>query len=238
MMSIQYQLDHLSSKPIIGLTATPDRADGMLIKFEEIIQPISREQAVAEGHLAETSIWSFVDTSNRDKTKIVCDVAKNYAHLMGGTMCFMATKREVQAVADYVNSLGYRAVAVTNQSKKALDAILDQFSRGEIDWVVNCSRIGEGVDTKGCTSVILGRQLNSYPLLNQIIGRAARPDSECQVFELINPLSGNNLDTTVVVGTPKRHVLCSSNGAGGFIEREFDYVGSHTGMTSGLTIFE
>jgi len=73
-------------------------------------------------------------------------------------------------------------------------------------------------------------------LLNQIIGRAARPDSECQVFELINPLSGSNLDTTVVVGTPKRHVLCSSVGNGKFREREFDYVGSHTGMSSGLTM--
>lgn len=234
MMSIQYQLDNLSAKPIIGLTATPDRADGMLIKFEEIINPLSREQAVAEGYLAETSIWSFVDTTGKNKVPVVEAVARNYAHLMGGTMCFMATKKEVQAVAEYVNSLGYRAVAVTNQTKTQLDAILDQFSKGEIDWVVNCSRIGEGVDTKGCTSVVLGRQLNSYPLLNQIVGRAARPDSECQVFELINPLSGDNLDTTVVVGTPKRHVLCSSDGKGGFIEREFDYVGSFTGMTSGI----
>jgi len=46
MMSVQYQLDRIAVKPIIGLTATPDRADGMLIKFEEIISPITREQAV------------------------------------------------------------------------------------------------------------------------------------------------------------------------------------------------
>lgn len=236
MMSIQYQLDSLSTKPIVGLTATKDRADSMLLKFEEIIEPVTREQAVAEGWIAETSIWSFVDTSGKNKSTVIKDVATNYAHLMGGTMCFMATKVEVQAVADHVNSLGLRAVALISQSKTQIDAILDQFSRGEIDWVVNCSRIGEGVDTKGCTSVVIGRNLNSYPLLNQIIGRSARPDTECYVFELVNPLSANNLDTTVVVGTPKQHMLCSSNRNGGFIEREFDYVGSHTGMISGLTM--
>lgn len=236
MMSVQYQLDTLSAKPIIGLTATPDRSDGMLIKFEEIIHPLTREQAVHEGYLAETSIWSIVDTTGKDKTNISKAVIEEYIHLMGNTMAFFATKKEVRAVADYVNSLGYRAVAVTDQTKQQLDQILNQFSKGEIDWVVNCSRIGEGVDTKGCTTVFLGRQLNSYPLLNQYIGRAARPDSDCQVFELINPLSGNNLDTTVVVGTPKRHVLCATNGRGGFNEKEFDYVGSNTGMTSGVTM--
>ncbi len=235
MMSIQYQLDRIAVKPIIGLTATPDRADGMLIKFEEIICPISREQAVSEGHLAETSIWSFLDTSGKNKVKIVNDLVKEYHHLMGNTMCFMATKAECLEVAEYVNSLGINCVALTNQTPAQLDDILNKFSAGEIQWLVNCQRIGEGVDVEGCTSVVFGRNINSYPLLNQFIGRAARPDSECYVFELVNPLSGKNLDTTVVVGTPRKHVLCSANKGGGFIEREFDYVNlSNTGMTSGV----
>lgn len=234
MMSVQYQLENLADKPIIGLTATPDRPDGLIIKFEEIVNPISREQAVAEGFLAETSIWSFIDTSGRNKTKILKDVIKHYHHIMAGTMCFVSTIKEVKAVAKYAISLGIRAVALTNQSKTQLDDILDKFSQGKYDLLVNCSRIGEGVDTSGCTSVILGQNINSYTRLNQIIGRAARPDSECQVFELVNPLSGNNLDTTVVVGTPKRHVLCSTKADDGFKEREFNYVGIHTGMKSGI----
>jgi len=236
MMSIQYQLDRLATKPIIGLTATPDRADGMLIKFEEIINPITREQAVSEGHLAETSIWSFLDTSGKNKTNIIKDVAKEYSHLMGSTMCFMATKVECIEVAKYINSLGITCVALTTQTPAQLDDILNKFSAGEIQWIVNCQRIGEGVDVQGCTSVVFGRNINSYPLLNQFIGRAARPDSECYVFELVNPLSGSNLDTTVVVGTPKNHVLCSSDRKGGFVEREFDYVSHNTGMVSGLTM--
>lgn len=234
MMSVQYHLDLMASKPIVGLTATPDRADGMMIKFEEIVNPISREQAVAEGYLAETSLWSFVDTSGRNKTQILKSLAAQYHTIMGGTICFVATKKEARELNEFVNSLGLRSIALVDQTKNELNTILDAFSRGEVDWIINCSRIGEGVDVVGCRTVIIGRQLNSYPMLNQWIGRASRPDSECFVFELINPLSGNNLDTTVVVGTPKRHMLCSPTRAGGFTEREFDYTGYHTGMTSGV----
>ena len=79
----------------------------------------------------------------------------------------------------------------------------------------------------GCTSVLLGRNLGSYTQLNQYIGRCSRPDSDSQVFELVTPLSGRNLDTTVVIGTPTEHVLCDTDRKGGFTERHFDYVGQH-----------
>ena len=59
--SFQYHLEKLGDFVIIGLTATSDRADGSLIKFSEFVKPISREQAVEEGYLAETHLYSFVD---------------------------------------------------------------------------------------------------------------------------------------------------------------------------------
>ena len=86
----------------------------------------------------------------------------------------------------------------------------------------------------GCTDVILGRQFGSYPQLNQVIGRAARPDSECRVWELINPLSANNLDTTVVVGTPVRHRLVSKL-RGEWNEREFNYIHHASAIESAVS---
>ena len=87
--------------------------------------------------------------------------------------------------------------------------------------------------------MLLGRQFGSYPQLNQVIGRAARPDSDCNVWELVNPLSGRNLDTTVIVGTPEYHRLISKEG-GQWVEREFDYVTHRTnkqlGIASGMRI--
>lgn len=236
MMSIQNQLDNIGELPIIGLTATPDRPDGMVIKFEEIVAPMNREQAVKEGWLAETSIYSYVDMSGNNKTDVVCDVLGEYAHTMGQTMIFMKTRAEVAAVTEFLISKGYTAVALTTQTNTQIGEELDAFGRGETQFLVNCAKIGEGVDVAGCTTVFLGRQLRSYTLLNQYVGRASRPDSECNVWELINPLAGNNLDTTVVVGTPKAHTLIHDQD-GQFIENEFNYVGHQTGMVSGLTMF-
>lgn len=239
MRTIQLHLELLGDKPIIGLTATPDRADGMVIKFDVIINPISREQAVEEGFLAETSIHTFVDVPSKDKLDILTDIFKNYAHQMGQTMVFVKTKKEVAAITLVLQSMGYKAVAVLSQTERQLDLLLNEFSEGKHQFIVNCNKINEGVDVRNCTDVVLGRQFGSYPQLNQVIGRAARPDSECNVWELINPLSGRNLDTTVIVGTPKFHRLISIEG-GNWVEREFDYINHRTnkqlGIASGIRI--
>lgn len=205
--SMQYQLDRISDKPFIGLTATPDRADGSVIKFEEIINPLTREQAVAEGYLAETFLRTFVDGSERSKADIAIDILDRYADEMQGTLIFLRTKREVLIVNNYLMTRGFNSVGLLTQTNGELNDILNDFSDGKIQFVVSCNKISEGVDVRNCTDVIIARNLNSYTLLNQIIGRAARPDSPCRIWEIVNPLARNNLDTTVVTGTPKEHKL-------------------------------
>ncbi len=234
MQTIQFRLDKLGNKPIIGLTATPDRADGMLIKFEVIVAPISREQCVAEGWLAPTSLNSIIDTPHADKVPVTKMVWDRFGDEFEQTMMFFRTKAEVVAVHDYLVRRGVRAIAILNQSNKVLDDTLNDFSDGKIQVVLNCNKINEGVDVKGCTDVFLGRSYGSYPQLNQVIGRASRPDSACRVWELINPLSGRNLDTTVVVGTPERHRLISKK-RGQWIEQDFDYV-SHINEIKGESV--
>jgi DNA repair protein RadD len=220
----QYQLDALGNRPIIGMTATPDRPDGVLIKFDYVISSISREQAVAEGWLAETDLYTFVDAPSRDKTEIVSNILDMYHHQMGGTMIFMRTKKEVVAVYEHLKSMGFGDVSVPllAQTATQLDEVLNDFSAGKTRFLINCKRIGEGVDVKGCDTVILGRNLGSYVLLQQYIGRAARPGSDCNVYELVNPLSATNLDVTVCVGTPRKHTLNFKH-RGQWVSREFDY---------------
>jgi superfamily II DNA or RNA helicase len=220
--SIQYKLEQLGNKPIIGLTATPDRADGTLIKFEKFIRPISREQAVEQGYLAETDLYSFVDAPEKDKSTIVIDILDSYHEEMDKTLVFMRTKKEAAVVTEHLRKLGHNPVFLDNQTPAETERILNDFSRGQYDFIVNCNRLGEGIDVKGCTSVLLGRTVGSYPLLSQIIGRSSRPDTDCRVWEIINPLSGYNLDTTVVVGTPRKHKLIYRKNKQ-WHEEQFDY---------------
>jgi superfamily II DNA or RNA helicase len=220
--SFQYHLELLGDYPIIGLTATPDRADGMVIKFQEIIEPMSREEAVDQGYLAPTYLNTVVDSHNKNKVEVTTKVLDTYIDEFEQTLMFFRTKKECRDVVDYLRSKGKKAIALVSDKAQVVEDALDAFNRGEIQFIANCSVISEGVDVKNCTHVVLGRAVNSYPLLNQIIGRAARPDSDCVVWEFINPLSGKNLDTTVVTGTPETHRLVSWKG-GEWTERQFNY---------------
>jgi superfamily II DNA or RNA helicase len=214
-------LENMVDVPIIGLTATPDRADGSLIKFDRLINPISREQAVAEGWLAESHIISFVDGSERKKTEIVKDILKQYATEMRGTLIFMRTLKEVTDITAYLTDMGYKAEGLTKQSNDTVNQILNDFSNGDVQFIVSCNKLGEGIDVKGCHSIVLGRTVGSYPLLNQIIGRSSRPDCDSYIYEIVNPLS-DNLDTTVCVGLPKEHKLVYMH-KGVWLEGSFDY---------------
>lgn len=222
MASFQFHLEILGDYPIIGLTATPERADGMVIKFQEIIEPISRQDAVDQGYLAQTYLNTVVDSSAKNKVEVTKKVLDTYLDEFEQTLMFFRTKKECRDVVDYLRSKGKKAVALVSEKAEVVQEALDAFSRGEIQFITNCSVISEGVDVKNCSHIVLGRAVNSYPLLNQILGRAARPDKDCIVFEFVNPLSGSNLDTTVVTGTPEEHRLISWR-KGKWTERFFDY---------------
>lgn len=229
--NFQYKLEQLTQNPknalgfipLIGMTATPDRADGMLIKFDIIVTAISREQAVAEGWLAETYLYSFVDPTNRaNKVPMLTDIFEHYHQQMGRGIAFVATKAEASELTDNIRRVtGKRTFNAVDVSDAVLNKVLDDFSLGQWDFIVNCGKLGEGVDVKGCESVILGESVNSFPKLSQIVGRASRPDSDCRIFEMVNPLR-DNLDTTVIVGEPKVHKLIYKR-SGKWVEREFDY---------------
>lgn len=237
--TIQYKLEQLGEQVIIGLTATPDRPDGSIIKFDHIIEPISREQAVKEGWLAPTNLHSIVDVPSKDKLAVLQDVFESYIHQMGQTLIFVKSKKEVKALSQIIHNLGYSVIGLLDQSKAELDDVLNRFSNGEIQFIINCNRLSEGVDVQNCTDVVIGRQLGSYVALNQIIGRAARPDggingqAVCNVWELINPLSATNLDACVVVGIPEMHRLLSKE-QNKWVEREFDYVTHKTSKQLGI----
>lgn len=234
--SFQYHLEKIGEHPIIGLTATDQRSDGSLIKFEEIIEPISREEAVAQGYLAETNIHSFVDVPSKSKTEMITSILESYIQEMGKTMLFVRTRKEITEITKVINDLGYTAVGLVNQSSKELNKILDDFSAGKIQFIVNAARLGEGIDTKGCDTVFIGRTLGSYTLLNQIMGRANRGDvEESNVWELVNPLSKNNLDSTIICGIPKSHRLIAIE-KGDWVERQFDYVSHRSNTQMGMSV--
>lgn len=204
-LSFQMQLEGFSKAPMIGLTATPDRNDGRLCKFEFFIEPMTRQQAVEQGFLAETQIHSYVDSPDRSHVEIALDIVAWHGPTMGQSMVFARTKEDGQKLLAGIRALGYTAELLVDISEKELNKRLADFEAKKYKFCISCMKLGEGVDVKGCEEVLIARTLKSLGLLNQIIGRAARPDSICVVREIINPLAVDNISALDIVGAPQSH---------------------------------
>jgi superfamily II DNA or RNA helicase len=220
-MSMQYQLEQIGGdKPIIGLSASSERPDGLVMKFEVTVAPISRQQAVDEGYLAETYLNTFVDGSERSKAEIIIDILKQYADQMEGTLIFVRTHKEIDLVNNYLVNNGYKSVGISTQSKKEVDNLLNQFSDGEIQFIVSANKLSEGIDIKRVHDVITV-PVGSLSILNQRIGRAARPDCPCRIWEIVNPLAKDNLDTTCIVAPIEHNLYFIEKGQ--WVVEQFDY---------------
>lgn len=198
-LTFQYKLEQIGHAPIIGLTATPNRADGTLIKFSKFIETISRADAVDQGFLSGSSLYSFVDSPAREHIDMVMDIVELKHDILGQTMIFVRTKKEASDVQQQLVTKGYTAAALIDIREKVLNAELSRFERKELQFVISCNKLGEGTDVKNCESIIIGRTLQSLPFLNQMVGRSTRKDSKSQIFEIINPLSNKNLDATSII---------------------------------------
>jgi superfamily II DNA or RNA helicase len=191
MFSIQQLLDHVKDTPVFGFTATPDRGDGLLLKFERYIFPITKEEAIRRKFIATPSINSIIDTSGSNKLDICMQVVDLYHQQMGNTIVYFKTNKECEKFKEYCEKKGLSSHWL--REDKEMDDILDRFANGEFKFLINCKKLGEGIDIKNCTDVLLARQFNSKGEKEQYIGRSIRPDSSCTVWEFVNPIYANIL---------------------------------------------
>lgn len=237
MMSIQLLLDKLSDKPIIGFSADDVRADGLLLKFEKVVESISSEEAAQRGYIEKVGINSIIDTGKTDKTDLACEILSMYHSYMGNTIIFFRTEREVIKTTKFLRKLGCSVAMLTSKSnEKDMDKLLDKLSRGEIQFLVNCQKVGEGVDTQNVTDVFLARSFNSAPEKRQFIGRAIRPDSPCASWELANPLIDQVSSKSVVGCTKYERLIYKKKGE--WIESLFSGEDKTWGQMSKLRVHE
>lgn len=235
MMSIQLLLDRLSNKPIIGFSADDTRADGLLLKFERVVVSISAEEAAERGYIEKVGVNSIIDTGKTDKTDITCEILSLYHSYMGNTIVFFRTEREVIKTTKFLRKLGCNVAMLTSASNESdMDKQLDRLSKGEIQFLVNCQKIGEGVDTKNVTDVFLARSFNSEQEKRQYIGRAIRPDSPCASWELANPLINQVSSKSVVGATKYERLIYKKNGE--WLEKLFSGKDNTWGQMSELRV--
>lgn len=214
MMSIQLLLDDLREHPIIGFTADDERPDGLLLKFDCTVSILSERMAAEAGYIEKVGVNTILDYGKTNKYELTKELIRSYHYHMGSTIVFMSTNDECEQLGRFIREeMGIEcAVLGKGSTESQMDEALSGLSSGKFKFLVNCKRIGEGVDSPYVTDVILAREFKSKSEKKQFIGRAIRPDSPCACWELVNPLRRCVTAKEVVGKTKYERIMFMRNG--------------------------
>lgn len=186
----------LDGKMLVGLTATPNRTDGLGLgkAFDEITVNYDLKYAIKNGWLVDIDILQvetgtdltnvqFSDTRTEELGKALNNEIRNkliykaYKEISDGEqgIIYASTVEHAYGIAEIFNANGISAkcIEANTDSKERKDAIRE-FRRGNIKLLTNYGTLVEGVNFPEISTVILARPIKSELLLRQIIGRGLR----------------------------------------------------------------
>jgi len=195
-MSESYQkiLQYFDTAKVLGVTATPDRADQKNLGqfFDSKAYEYTMHQAVKDGYLCPVKAQMIpleldinnVGLSNGDYAvgEIGCalepylnQITLEMLNYCKGrkTVVFLPLIETSQKFCELLNLHGFRAAEVNGKSKDR-DEILKDFENGEYDVLCNSMLLTEGWDCPAVDCIIVLRPTKVRSLYQQMVGRGMR----------------------------------------------------------------
>lgn len=183
---------------VVGLTATPCRADGRGLgaMFDDLIEAPSVAELVQAGFLVPTKVYApdqpdltgirsargdFAEkqlAERVDTPKLVGSIAEHWARLAVGrpTVVFATGVAHSLHIRDELRRAGAMAEHIDGSTPtEERESILAAFSSGAADAVCNAAVLVEGWDAPAASCLIMARPTKSLVLYRQMLGRVMRP---------------------------------------------------------------
>jgi superfamily II DNA or RNA helicase len=194
----------------IGLTATPERGDGLGLghAFDSMITVAQYSELIASGLL----VPAYVIAGPPLKAgQIVARPVDAYrAHGRGQCVVFAPHVKAAREFAEQFTAEGITAAVVWDKmGKDKRAATLAAYARAEIRVLCNVAILTEGWDDPPTETIILARMFGSAGLYIQCGGRGARPWGTKRDFVLLD-LVGN----ATTHGSPTEDRMYSLDGVG------------------------
>lgn len=196
-MSDTYQriLNYFDSAKVLGVTATPDRADQKNLGkfFDSKAYEYSMHQAIKDGYLSPIKAQMIpleldiheVGMSNGDYAvgqigtaldPYLNQIALEMLKYAKGrkTVVFLPLIKTSQKFCELLNLHGLKAAEVNGESKDR-DEILADFEAGEYDVLCNSMLLTEGWDCPSVDCIVILRPTKIRSLYQQMVGRGMRP---------------------------------------------------------------
>lgn len=204
-------LDYFQPRQLVGFTATPNRGDGVALCdiYDEIVFQRDIRWGIKNGWLADIDaiavdvgvVLDDVRTVAGDfhqgdldleygtpaTVTAVADAYWEYAQ--GQTLIFAVSVEHAHAVAD---EIGETAAVITGTTENRAE-VLAAFEAGEINVLVNCMVLTEGVDLPSIRTVMIARPTCSATLFAQMVGRGLRKQPGKDRMLLIDCVGGEGV---------------------------------------------
>jgi len=190
-------LAHLPAKYRWGVTATPERPDGLGELLEltlgRIVYRIEPKALIDAGHLTSARVevihtGTYADgslefgplvdelTRDADRNRLLLCLMKREADAGHAVLVLTGRVAHAQALAADALRAGVRAAALTGDTARAIRGkVLARFKAGELDVLCATSLADEGVDIPRLTRLILATPAAAKPRTMQRLGRLMRP---------------------------------------------------------------
>lgn len=195
-------LTHFSPQILVGLTATPERMDGvsLLPDFDnQISAEIRLPIALDEGLLTPFQYLCISDNTNLtdddlmqgnkyvatkltdklcNKERIALIIDRLQYYLPDENRCkalgFCATKKHAQFMAESFRQYGLKAAYLTSDNNEERISLNRKLAKGEINYLFVVDIFNEGVDIPEVDTVLFLRPTESLTIFLQQLGRGLR----------------------------------------------------------------
>lgn len=197
-------IDYYRTNPalkVLGVTATPDRADeealgqvfqSVAFDYEVLdaihdgwLVPIEQQMVHVEG-LDYSSIRTTAGDLNGGDLAAVMEAEKNLQQMASASLSiigkrrslvFTASVKAAELTAEIFNRhrAGMAAWVCGKTDREERRRVLADFAAGKLQVVCNCGVLTEGFDDPGVEVIIMGRPTKSRSLYSQMVGRSTRP---------------------------------------------------------------
>ena len=191
-------IKNFQGRYILGLSATPNRKDGMEpLIFQQLgniaYEAKSKRKANNKLIIVETEFRSEVDNFSDLITKIINDDQRNQLII---DQILKYKKRKILLLTDRIEhidnlelilkSLNIEFVAIhgsqkTNQQKQNMDKVLNSSL-----VLATTSYFGEGIDFPHLDTIIFATPISYYGRLVQYLGRIGRGGSDCLAIDILD----------------------------------------------------
>lgn len=209
-------IDHFTPKELLGLTATPERMDGLNVQDEFFEGRIAAEMrlwealendllcpfhyfGIPDGTDLTNVSWqkgSYADqelgnlyTGNDARARIVVKQIRDKISYPGAmrALGFCVTKAHAHFMADFFRKVGFLAVALDSDSPADLRArALDDLKNGRLQVIFSVDLFNEGLDIPDVDTLLLLRPTNSATIFLQQLGRGLRRTENKPVLTVLD----------------------------------------------------